>query len=117
MKKESYFQSMTEPMHINDYRRGFSHFIEVNNPPISDMLKAEIEAKKQQCIRHYTNIDSLLKILRNKSILCNRIDKVNDVDESKALHNNHLSERVFVSCFNKSERESIPLWFIYNRKG
>ena len=116
MKNETFIQSATEPVRLVDYKCG-EHVAEVKNPPMSKSLEAELEAKKNKYIRHYTNFDSLLKILKYKSILCNRIDRVNDVDESMHLQVNQLSKRVFVSCFNKSERESIPLWFMYTPKG
>ena len=80
----------------------------------SDAIK---EARQLRKISHYTNIDSLLKILKYKTILFNRIDRVNDREETKGLQVNLLENRIFVSCFNHSSYESIPLWYIYTKKG
>lgn len=93
--------------------------INMNQVPFSQSYKSIKEAVSHKVISQYTKIDSLLKILKSRTFLFNRIDKVNDIEEADRLHINHLSERVFISCFDHSDlkNESIPLWHIYTPKG
>lgn len=65
-------------------------------------------------IYHYTNIETLALILKNKTIRFNRLDKVDDLEESKAEPLGiSFCKYIFVSCWTKSEEESIPLWKMY----
>lgn len=64
-------------------------------------------------IHHYTNINTLALILKNKKIRFNRLDRVDDMSEAKALRGYNLSQYLFVSCWTDSEEESIPQWHMY----
>lgn len=65
-------------------------------------------------IHHYTTIETLALILKNKSIRFNRLDKVDDLEEGCAISNNiNLSKYVLVSCWTESSDENIPLWKLY----
>lgn len=72
-------------------------------------------------IYHYTTIETLALILKNKTIRFNRLDHVDDVDESaysSGVQNTLLGQYSFVSCWTKEERENIALWNMYtNYKG
>ena len=63
-------------------------------------------------ISHYTTFDNLEKIITNKEILLNRIDKVNDLNESIESRDYY---RVFVSCFTVEKNESVPHWVMYGK--
>ena len=65
-------------------------------------------------IYHYTNIDTLALILKNRTIRFNRLDKVDDVEEG-STHSKGIrfSKYTFVSCWTEEEEESIPLWKMY----
>lgn len=65
---------------------------------------------------HYTSIETLDKIVTNKSIRFNRLDKVNDKNEGKSLDLGNLGIYVFVSCWTDNERENISLWHIYSNQ-
>lgn len=65
-------------------------------------------------IFHYTNIETLALILKNKTIRFNRLDKVDDIEEGNAESLGiKFCRYVFVSCWTKSEEENIPLWKLY----
>lgn len=65
-------------------------------------------------IHHYTNLDALALILKNKTIRFNRLDNVDDLEEGKAESLGvKFCKYIFVSCWTKSEDENIPLWKMY----
>ncbi|TCN72060.1 DUF2971 domain-containing protein [Acetobacteroides hydrogenigenes] len=65
-------------------------------------------------IHHYTTIENLALILRNRNIRFNRLDRVDDLEEGNTVSNGiNLSKYVFVSCWTESDEESIPLWKLY----
>jgi len=82
------------------------------NEFLSNDLK--LRAKKHDYLFHYTSIDSLYKILENKSFKFNRLDLLNDLNEHK--RNNSVEIDYYVLCFSNKKRESIPLWFMYADK-
>ena len=70
-----------------------------------------------QRLYHYTNVDALALILKNKTIRFKRLDTVDDIEEG------HLNPKgiqfckyVFTSCWTKSHEENIPLWSMYGRQ-
>ncbi|MRX46937.1 DUF2971 domain-containing protein [Pedobacter puniceum] len=67
---------------------------------------------------HYTSINTLALILKNKKIRFNRLDLVDDVSELDGIPS-YFSSCVFVSCWTGNIEESIPLWRMYtpNMKG
>lgn len=65
-------------------------------------------------IHHYTNIDALALILKNRTIRFNRLDNVDDLEEGNAESLGiKFCKYIFVSCWTKSEEENIPLWKMY----
>lgn len=65
-------------------------------------------------IYHYTNLESLALILKNKTIRFNRLDKVDDLEEGNVESLGvKFCKYVFVSCWTETEEESIPLWKMY----
>lgn len=65
-------------------------------------------------IYHYTNLESLALILKNKTIRFNRLDKVDDMEEGNVESLGvKFCKYVFVSCWTKTAEESIPLWKMY----
>jgi hypothetical protein len=62
---------------------------------------------------HYTSIDTLALIFKNKTIRFNRLDRVNDPQEALSKEYRKLQKIVFVSCWTDNKVESIPLWKIY----
>lgn len=70
-------------------------------------------------IYHYTTIDILALILRNKTIRFNRLD--NGLDDLQEGNSSSCGVRVgnygFVSCWTENKEESIPLWKMYTDNG
>jgi len=62
---------------------------------------------------HYTSIDTLEKILANRTLRFGRLDQVNDAEEAQASDVALASTSVFVSCWSTAATEQIPLWSIY----
>lgn len=72
-------------------------------------------------VYHYTSIETLALILKNKSIRFNRLDCVDDLEESiygSGAQNVKLAQYAFVSCWTRDNIENLALWKMYtNNKG
>lgn len=72
-------------------------------------------------VYHYTSIETLALILKNKSIRFNRLDCVDDLEESiygSGEQNVNLAKYTFVSCWTRDNIENLALWKMYtNNKG
>lgn len=67
-------------------------------------------------IYHYTSIQTLALILKSKKMRFNRLDRVDDIEESaysSGPNNINLSQYQFVSCWTKSSEENLALWNMY----
>ena len=62
---------------------------------------------------HYTSIESLALILKNKTIRLNPLDKMDDLQEQKTADVENLGKFVFVSSWTDDSTESIPMWKMY----
>lgn len=62
---------------------------------------------------HYTSIESLALILKNKTIRLNPLDKMDDLQEQKTADVENLGKFVFVSSWTANASESIPMWKMY----
>lgn len=74
-------------------------------------------------IYHYTSIQTLALILKSRSIKFNRLDYVDDLEESTYPSGSeglslNLAKFVYVSCWTKDADENLALWNMYtNNKG
>lgn len=69
-------------------------------------------------IYHYTTIDTLALIMLNKTIRFNRLDRVDDKEESifgSGPFDTKVSKNVFVSCWTRNPEENHDLWQRYTR--
>lgn len=73
------------------------------------------KAEKRKGLYHYTNYDAFLHIAMEQTLKFNRIDKVNDVQESDLFIDKEIAHLVYVACFTKQIQESIPMWSIYTQ--
>ena len=67
-------------------------------------------------IYHYTNIDAFESILMTKEFWFNRLDRVDDEEESlwgSGKMDIKMSKYVFVSCWTKDPLENRDLWERY----
>ncbi|MCH5211341.1 MAG: hypothetical protein J1F01_10320 [Oscillospiraceae bacterium] len=62
---------------------------------------------------HYTNLDILALILKNRTIRLTRLDFLDDLEEKKYRSLASIKVHTYVSCWTKDERESIPMWNMY----
>lgn len=67
-------------------------------------------------IHHYTNIDTLALILKNKTIRFNRLDRLDDISEGESFNILKLSTFLFVSCWTYDQEENIPQWNMYTER-
>jgi len=62
---------------------------------------------------HYTSIERLSLILKNRTIRFSRADFVNDLEEINVLDRPEIKKSVFISCWSSDKNESIPMWNLY----
>lgn len=62
---------------------------------------------------HYTNIETLALILKNRTIRFNSLDRMDDLQENMTADLENAGKFVFVSCWTDDEKESIPMWNMY----
>ena len=60
---------------------------------------------------HYTNVETLEKILEMKCFRLGSIENMNDRDE--AILHQADGDRIHAMCFCNSDTESIPMWYLY----
>lgn len=62
---------------------------------------------------HYTNIDSLALILKNKTFRLNSLDKMDDLQEKETADIKNIGQFIYVSSWTDDNEESIPMWNMY----
>ncbi len=69
-------------------------------------------------IYHYTSIENLVLILKNKTIRLNRLDRMDDPCECNFYSLGlNWSPYTYVSCWTEFDEENIPLWHMYAKSG
>lgn len=68
---------------------------------------------EQEYLYHYTSVDSLALILKNRTIRLNPLDKMDDLQEQKTSDIQNFGKFFFVSSWTNDETESIPMWKMY----
>lgn len=64
---------------------------------------------------HYTNINTLALMLKNKTIRFNTLNRVDDLNEGITKDLGEMGKYAFVSCWTESSEESIPFWKMYTK--
>lgn len=62
---------------------------------------------------HYTNIESLALILKNRTIRFNSLDKMDDLQETMTADVENAGRFTYVSCWTADVKENIALWKQY----
>lgn len=70
---------------------------------------------KEDLLYHYTSIDTLALILKNKTICFNNLLNVDDLEEVGTQDMGNFGKYVNISCWTKDSKESIPLWNLYTQ--
>lgn len=68
---------------------------------------------EQKYLYHYTSIETLALILKNKTIRFSSLATVDDMRESATEDFGQVGRFCFVSCWTDMTEESIPLWKMY----
>lgn len=69
-------------------------------------------------IYHYTSIDTLALILKSKKFKFNRLDQVDDLEESRygsGEFGTIVGQYAFVSCWTSDRDENLALWNMYTK--
>lgn len=69
--------------------------------------------ENKKYLYHYTSIETLLLILKNKTLCFNSLINVDDLEESETEDIKKLGRFCYVSCWTDSSEELIPLWNMY----
>lgn len=69
--------------------------------------------KDPSFLYHYTSLETLALILRNRTIRFTRLDKVDDPQEQRSADSQNLGKMKLVSCWTSADEESIPMWREY----
>lgn len=64
---------------------------------------------------HYTSIETLLLILRNKTLAFNSLTNVDDLEECESKDVQKIGKMCYVSCWTDDATESIPMWSMYTQ--
>lgn len=62
---------------------------------------------------HYTSVENLLLILKNKTLAFNSLQNVDDLEECNSKDIQQIGKICYVSCWTNDETESIPMWSMY----
>lgn len=62
---------------------------------------------------HYTNIETLALILKNRTIRFNSLDKMDDLQEQQTADINNIGQFCYISSWTDDSAESIPMWNMY----
>lgn len=68
---------------------------------------------EDEYLYHYTSIEKLALILKNRTIRLNSLDQMDDLQEQRTADVNGLGKFTFVSCWTSESIESIPMWNMY----
>lgn len=62
---------------------------------------------------HYTTVETLALILKNRNIKFNSLSNLDDKQEEKSNDELNFGKNIFVSSWTDEENESIPMWNMY----
>lgn len=69
---------------------------------------------KPQSLYHYTTIEALAMILRNKTIRFSPLTVLDDLQEDKVQGGWYIGRYTFISSWTEEVEESIPMWKMYS---
>ena len=69
--------------------------------------------KDIEYLYHYTSIETLALILKNRTFRFNSLNKVDDIQEQEAADIKNAGQFCYVSSWTDDATESIPMWNMY----
>lgn len=63
---------------------------------------------------HYTSLEQLALILKNRAIRLSPLDAMDDLQEKKTADIPNLGKFIFISAWTSEKKESIPMWKMYS---
>lgn len=69
----------------------------------------------EEYLYHYTSIETLLLILKNKTIAFNSLINVDDLEECESKDIKKIGKICYISCWTDDASESIPMWSMYTK--
>lgn len=70
---------------------------------------------EQEYLYHYTTLESLELILKNRTIKFSPLDKLDDLTEGISQDAEPYRRFVYISCWTDEDKESIPMWKMYTK--
>lgn len=62
---------------------------------------------------HYTNIETLALILKNRTIRFNSLNKMDDLQEQQTADVKNIGQFCYISSWTEDSTENIPMWNMY----
>ena len=84
------------------------------------MPAGELQSEKEMVparLYHYTTLESLALILKNRTIRLMPIEGMDDLQESRTADVPNLGRFIFASSWTDDATESIPMWNMYASLG
>lgn len=82
--------------------------------PFKEVRKIEGRIKKMvEYLYHYTSIENLALILKNRTIKYNNLLNVDDPEEAETEDLGKAGRHCLVSCWTSSSEDIIPMWNMY----
>ena len=72
-----------------------------------------VDNRPPNFLYHYTTLETLALILKNRTIRLMPLSRMDDKQESKASDLEQMGQFSFASCWTAEEKESIPMWKMY----
>lgn len=66
---------------------------------------------------HYTSVEVLALILKNRTIRFNSLDHMDDLQEQETADIKNAGQFCYISSWTDDEQESIPMWNMYSSLG
>lgn len=69
--------------------------------------------ESNEYLYHYTNLETLALILKNRTIRFNSLDKMDDLQEKETADLKNIGQFFYISSWTDDAAESIPMWNMY----
>lgn len=69
--------------------------------------------KMNEYLYHYTSIETLALILKNRTIKFNNLMNVDDPEEAETKDLGLFGRHCLVSCWTRSSEDILPMWNMY----